>query len=713
MRRLWASSRRLLWLLNANNIRKGFSQLRRGNLATIRSAIRNLIEHRAALDAAEQAAQFLHEPGSQFPPIEHDHNVPLVTVVIPCFNYGQYVGETVQSVLDQTFRNVEVIVVDGGSTDGTTPDVVRALAGPRVRVVLREGRHLAGDNRNFGLSLAASPYAACLDADDTLEPTFIEKALFLCEHAGFDIVSTALNVFGARSEKHIGMMKRPSLDDMVAGNQIYTCALLRRSLWRQAGEFYDYGLGAEHVAEDWDLWIRMLASGARVCNIAGEPLLNYRTHAQASLSSASDVPDVEQQRKRILDRNAALLTSGAFEKSRKAAATNLIVQTPSTNLAQRMLAAQPAGQRTIIVAVPFFFIGGAERLLTRVIKELIAAEWKVIVVSTVNQDAEHTDTIDWFKALTPEVYALPRFLHPHYWHAFVDYLLASRRVDAIMIAGSRFFYALLDAVHAQRPAIRVVDFLFNTVGHTEPHLEQQRHLSGVLCENEEVRAWCLRHGWRDDQIALVESRIDVASYSVERPAELAASLNIAPDDIVVGFSARLSEEKAPEVFVAIADLCRSNRNLKFVMTGTGRMKDEIERRIARLPADVQLQYLGVVDSVGPYFSLYDICVIPSHADGRPIAALEALASGCALVASNVGGLPVLIEDGVNGYLVPPGKPDAFAKRILALASDREGLNAMKRAARRFAEAQLDAASAAPFYAQGIEALTGVTPPEAD
>jgi hypothetical protein len=104
---------------------------------------------------------------------------PLVTVVIPSFNYGRFLGEAVDSVLAQTFTNIEVIVVEGGSTDPESRRVACALDRPRVRIVEQHEPHLVGANRNFGICHARGKYVCCLDADDLLAPTYIEKAVFL------------------------------------------------------------------------------------------------------------------------------------------------------------------------------------------------------------------------------------------------------------------------------------------------------------------------------------------------------------------------------------------------------------------------------------------------------------------------------------------------------------------------------------------------------
>jgi hypothetical protein len=116
---------------------------------------------------------------------------PLLSVVIPCFNYGRFVEVAIRSALAQTFQDLEIIVVEGGSTDEATVAEVRRLESLELRntrFYYREGRRLLGDNRNFGIGLARGRYVCCLDADDLLMPVYLEVAVFLAEVFGYDFV---------------------------------------------------------------------------------------------------------------------------------------------------------------------------------------------------------------------------------------------------------------------------------------------------------------------------------------------------------------------------------------------------------------------------------------------------------------------------------------------------------------------------------------------
>lgn len=104
---------------------------------------------------------------------------PLVSVILPSFNHAQFVTEAVNSVLNQTVKELELIVVDDGSTDGTA-EIVAAMRDPRLQcIVLKDNRRL--NPRNVGLNLARGQYVAFQNSDDRWEPTMLEKQIALLE----------------------------------------------------------------------------------------------------------------------------------------------------------------------------------------------------------------------------------------------------------------------------------------------------------------------------------------------------------------------------------------------------------------------------------------------------------------------------------------------------------------------------------------------------
>ena len=673
-----------LSLLTKYNLQQGVRHIRTGDVRTISSSIRNLT-------LQKQTTGSVARPLEEFPVVPLQPGQPLVSVVVPCFNYGRFVVEAVDSVLHQTLTDLEVIVVDGGSTDQSTVEVLRNLERPRTKVLFRDGRHLVGDNRNFGIAEARGRYICCLDADDTLEPTYLEKAVFLLETYGHDVVSTTIRFTGERSGT-VGVVPIPDLRAMAQGNHVYTCAVFRRLLWTYSGGFFDYGVGRKHVAEDWDFWVRLATLGARIRNIADEPLFNYRVHQDGSLSSSPDVMPLRRQGEAIRRRNRALLTNAKYRFSRAQRERRLRAASPTTALMHAMTQTAAENHRpTLVLAIPYLIVGGAERLLSQLCGYLVRRGWRVVVVATSPQDHQHGDSSAWFQQYTPEVYALPRFLQPPEWQDFVEYLMISRRPDCLLTAGSEFFSQSLPGLAERFPGMALVDLLFNTGIHTVPHLANRDLYTFALAENEDVMHWLRAAGWEESRSRKVLSGVDLDLHAPRpRPADLARAHGVDPDDLVVGYSGRLSEEKAPEVFLDIARLCRATPNLRFIMTGAGPMTDTIAQLSAKLPATARFDFVGLVEDVASYLALYDVLVLPSRQDGRPLVVMEALASGVPVIASRLGGIPELVEDDRNGYLCSPADAAEFADRIRLLAADRQLVARLKAEARAFAEAHLSA-----------------------
>ncbi|WP_080415367.1 glycosyltransferase [Burkholderia ubonensis] len=630
---------------------------------------------------------------------------PLVSVVIPCFNYGHLVHEAVQSILDQTCKDVEIIVVEGGSSAAESRQRIAELAErapDNVRILLQDRPHRAGANRNFGISHARGRYICCLDADDLLAPTYLEKAVFLLETYAYDVVSAGLKRFGENNTETWNPMERPDLPSLLNGNEVVTCAVFRKELWRLAGGYRDTDPTGWHIHEDWVFWVRLAALGARFFNIRGECLFFYRTHG-ATLSNSSSVLDNELQREHVRLANEDVLDVTSASVSRIRAATTIHVNGANANLAR----IQPRTDAPILLlATGHLILGGAERLLSAVIAHLKRCGWRIIIVTTVPVDDSHGDTTSWFEPSTSEIYHLPRFLSQDRWRDFVDYLLETRAVDVLWIVGSAFIYEQLPSIEKAFPKLRVADMLFNTVGHTSNNRKYAAHIDLHIVENLEVRRWLVDKGENQDNIQLIVSGVDTHKYKPgPKNDDLLAKYAIQPGTLIVGFSGRWSEEKDPVGFIEIAKRVPAEVPVCFMMTGRGPLDNEV--RVAAASASLptgRLIICGDVPDVEAYLRTYDVLVLNSKFDGRPNVVMEAMASAVPVVASRVGALPEMLEDGISGYLCEIGDYDTFARRIVELAKDQATLARLKGAAREFAVARCDINRMLDSYEQGFNKL---------
>jgi glycosyltransferase involved in cell wall biosynthesis len=198
----------------------------------------------------------------------------LVSVIIPCYNLGAYLGEAVESVLGQTFQDFEILIVDDGSTDAATREVLERFSRPKTRVLRIAHAGLAAA-RNHGIEQARGRYLCALDADDRLEPAFLEKMVRVLDaDPSLTFSSCWLRTFG--DETWDWTPERCDLPTLLWENTVLTASLVRRDAVVAIGG-YDTAM-PEQGDEDWDLWLTLVERGHRGA-ILPEILFNYRRRA--------------------------------------------------------------------------------------------------------------------------------------------------------------------------------------------------------------------------------------------------------------------------------------------------------------------------------------------------------------------------------------------------------------------------------------------------
>jgi glycosyltransferase involved in cell wall biosynthesis len=183
----------------------------------------------------------------------------LVSIIIPCFNQGPYLAESIGSVLASDYQQLEIIVVDDGSTDPETLSLLERLDYPKTRLIRQENRGLAAA-RNSGIAAANGEYILPLDADDRVGPQYISQAVAVLESDHkCGIVYCRAEKFGA--EQGPWRLDRFSKWRMGLGNVIFCSAVYRRNDWDAVGG-YDESL--RRGWEDWDFWLGILELGRGV-----------------------------------------------------------------------------------------------------------------------------------------------------------------------------------------------------------------------------------------------------------------------------------------------------------------------------------------------------------------------------------------------------------------------------------------------------------------
>jgi glycosyltransferase involved in cell wall biosynthesis len=202
------------------------------------------------------------------------------SIIIPCYNSGEYLREAVESAMAQDM-GVELVVVDDGSNDPRTISVLDSLRSEGIRVHRQENKGLP-EARNAGIRLTSAEYVVCLDADDILKPAYCSACReILQSRTDIGFVFSTTQVFGTQNK--LWSKARYSGLHLLVNNYIPYSAMFRRQLWEQAGGYSGDMRGGY---EDWDYWLSALEKGWKGYHIA-QPLFLYRKHGKSMLSSSN------------------------------------------------------------------------------------------------------------------------------------------------------------------------------------------------------------------------------------------------------------------------------------------------------------------------------------------------------------------------------------------------------------------------------------------
>jgi GT2 family glycosyltransferase len=208
-----------------------------------------------------------------------------VTVLVPAYNGEAYIGKAIESILSQSYRDFELLLIDDGSHD-RTPEILAhyAAADPRVRI-LRHDNHGVGYTLNRGMREARGRYIAELGADDVALPGRLEKQVaFMDKHPDYVAVGGYLRIVDP-DDRPIGLRKYPTTDE-----RLRACMLLYNPfgspaiMYRRHAALAAGGYTARFATcEDYDFLLR-LAKRGKVANLA-EPLTAYRFHGGSTKST--------------------------------------------------------------------------------------------------------------------------------------------------------------------------------------------------------------------------------------------------------------------------------------------------------------------------------------------------------------------------------------------------------------------------------------------
>jgi len=214
-----------------------------------------------------------------------------VSVVVPCYNQGKYLKETLASVHSQTFSDWEIIIVNDGSNDVETKELLAGLIAPRVTIIHTENNGVAAA-RNTGIKASKGAYILPLDADDLIEKDYLKYAVACLDaDEALKVVYCNAEYFGDEKER----IRLPDYEakKMLQQNLIFCTALYRKSDWLKCGGYDEEFLTGW---EDWEFWLRLIDDESQVNKLQGVHFF-YRIKKQSRNTALQDesLQQAEQQ----------------------------------------------------------------------------------------------------------------------------------------------------------------------------------------------------------------------------------------------------------------------------------------------------------------------------------------------------------------------------------------------------------------------------------
>lgn len=596
-----------------------------------------------------------------------------ITVVTPFYNSGEFFTQTFVSVLAQSLQNWEWVIVDDGSTD--TSSLLRlaeyAKQDGRIKVVRQENAGTAAA-RNTGFNNALGRYICLLDHDDMIEPTYLEKCVwFLDSNTEFSFCNSYNVIFGSQEFLWTQGFERGK--GYLQANSAPPIAVIRRETFEAVGGF---DATIKILYEDWDFWLKMANMGYWGFTI-NEYLQWYRKleagRYEQILKSGYDNSDfaVSMQKK-----YPGL--SKRFPDLQRRQPEPFECMETSWNVSN-LLEPNLYGRRIMFI-IPWMVVGGADRVNLELIEGLIGKGHDVTVCATM--DADHK----WahkYTDLTPDVFILPNILHASDYPRFLAYLIQSRQIDTVVIAGSLVGYASLPYLSAASPNTKFIDI--NHVeelnwlngGHPRFGAGYQDALNLNIATTNHLAKWMQSRGADQTRVRVLYTGVKLPKFkdATDTRQLIRQRYGIATDTPLVVFAGRICEQKRPEFLAEILKAAKeANLPFQALIIGDGELRIKLESLLRQYGLKSCVQTIGSLPHEDwlKVLAGADILLLPSQNEGISIALLEAMAYGVVPVVADVGGINEIVCNNI-GYLIPHGEGelDCYVRALGELVSDSE------------------------------------------
>lgn len=579
---------------------------------------------------------------------------PRVSIVTPFYNAGKYFEQTYQAIINQTFPWFEWIIVNDGSTDEQSVEIIERLAetDSRISVYHKENGGIS-TARNHGIRQAVTDIIIPLDADDLIVPTYIE-CLYFCLYYNEDYDWCYTNNVGFQNQEYLWDEKFDS-ERLKKYNFLVYSAAIRKSAILEVGGYDEV---TKHYYEDWHLWLRLVAAGKKPvkCNLYG---FWYRRLDTGVLSLVDKDPDIKMMADQLIKDAADLITKqveakyypNIYEAStyRKAKLLDWQDRIPYWNTQEK---------KNVLFLFPWMEMGGADIFNLNVIKMLDEDKYRLSILTTMHGKNEWRQ---YFEDFVDDIFELPSFLEASNYIGFIDYFLKSRKIDILFVSNSEYGYYAIPWIRLHYPQIAIIDYVhmeewyWKGGGHARSAAAMQEFSEVTYTCNEHLRQVMIEQlKCKPEHVKTLYIGTDTEHFDPEQVEEgqVRDEYKIDKNEPIILFPCRLHPQKRPFLMIEIAArLKKAGLKMKFLVVGGGTQRYELEQEVIRRNLKKMIIFAGEKKDMTPFYKDSTVTLICSIKEGLSLTAYESLAMGTPVISSDVGGQKELVTK-ETGILVP-------------------------------------------------------------
>ena len=600
---------------------------------------------------------------------------PKISVIMPAYNAERYIECAIKSILNQTLKDFELIIIDDGSTDGTLKKIQK-IQDSRIVIHCQEnmGQALA---RNAGIALARGKYIAMMDADDISLPERFEKQVeYLESHRDIGAVSSFIQNVDS-SGKPIGAwgddvnVKTP---EQIRNTIVYKNCFSHAPTMFRVKNIKHYKYRNIKAAEDYELWLRMISDGIILAKIP-EFLYLYRQHDSSTMAGVNEVDfdwRMAKMKLNFLWYQLSQFKLGMFDvyvfsavvahiyrwlaRVVKGSIKRILFISSINDDHLILKLSKFSDKKTILIISTAKSIGGGEIYVQQIIRHLYL-KYNFILLAPRQLHDKFGDGFTYRRINLPDwVYSLGlrgSYIVQSLWLRslrlkHVD-LVHIQQLDDVL---TRFFSGVVPIIFTSHSRLQLKGAQLNFTKKIAMRLNATIAVAKVL--NPDLK----KLGLTSDRIINIPNGIDggdLTKLKVHR---------ICNEIIWVG---RLEKnDKNPDLFLEIA---KKMPQESFCMYGDGGYRDELLSRIKE--KNINNAYVrGFVGDTKEIYRRAKLLCLTSESEAMPLVVLEALAAGVPVVSTKVGDVETVLKSG-GGVCVSESRADSFAKEISRILERRE------------------------------------------